>query len=332
MDPKLKPLAKQVVVITGASSGIGLATARKAAEAGAAVFLVARNESALRTAVRDIHARGGTADYAVADVGEEDEVRAATAKAIRRFGGFDTWVNDAGVGIYANLTRTPTAEHARLFKTNYWGVVYGSLAAVEHLRRRGGALINVGSVASDLPIPLQGAYTASKHAVAGFTDTLRIELIADKAPVSVTLIKPAGIGTPFARHAMNHLRGAARVPPPVYSPDLVADAILEAAEHPTRELIVGGAGRVQTLLANVAPGLFARLAPLMMPILSDESSPKRGSPALFAAGDDGKEDSEEQPGRSFSAYTAAALHPGVALGVGLLALLGAAAAAQARKT
>ena len=332
MTPKLKPLSQQVIVVTGASSGIGLATARKAAEAGASVFLVARNEAALKAAVRDIQAAGGTADYAVADVGEEDQVQAAAAKAIRRFGGFDTWVNDAGVGIYAALERTPTAEHARLFKTNYWGVVFGSLAAVKHLRRRGGALVTVASVASDMPFPLQGAYGASKHAVAGFIDTLRVELLADKAPVSVTLIKPAGIGTPFAQHAMNHLRGEARVPPPVYSPELVADAILDAAENPTRELIVGGAGRVQTLFAMVAPGLFSRLAPLMMPILTDQRQAKTRSNNLFSAGPDGPEDSSQQPGRSFSLYTAAEMHPRLTMGLGLLAGLAAAVAIQARRS
>jgi short-subunit dehydrogenase len=331
MAPKLKPLAKQVIVITGASSGIGLTTARKAAAAGAKIFLIARDEAALKKAVRGIQAAGGTADYAVADVGEEEQVRAAADKAIKRFGGFDTWVNDAGVGIYAALTRTPTNEHARLFKTNYWGVVFGSLAAVQHLKRRGGALITVASGAADIPSPLMGAYTASKHAVAGFIDTLRIELLADKAPVSVTLIKPAGIGTPFARHAMDHLRGEARIPPPVYSPELVADAILDAAENPTRELVVGGAGRLQMLFATIAPGLFTRLAPMFIPMMSDEHAPKTKSSSLFAPAGGDEERSEVQPGRAFSVYTAAEMHPRIAMGLGLLAGLAVAAAVQARR-
>ena len=210
MTPKLKPLSEQVIVITGASSGIGLATARKAAAAGAKVLLVARNEDALKTIVAEVDAAGGVADYILADVGEEADIKAVVDKAGVRFGGFDTWINDAGVGIYASLAETPTAEHERLFKTNYWGTVFGSLAAVNYLRTRGGALINVGSVASDMGSPLFGAYVASKHAVKGFTDSLRIEMIAERAPVSITLIKPAGIGTPFAEHAANHLAGARR--------------------------------------------------------------------------------------------------------------------------
>lgn len=333
MTPQLKPLSKQVIVITGASSGIGLTTARKAAEAGASVMLVARNESALRKAVRDIRAAGGTADYAVADVGEEDQVQAAVDKTIKRFDGFDTWVNDAGVGIYAALTRTPTAEHARLFKTNYWGVVFGSLAAVKHLKRRGGALITVASVASDIPSPLLGAYSASKHAVAGFMDTLRIELLADKAPISVTVIKPSGIGTPFGQHAADHLDGEARIPPPVYAPDLVADAILDAAENPTRELTVGGAGRLQTLFATVAPGLFARIAPQFMPYMSDDHIPKNRSNSLYSPSGHDQERSDIEHSRSFSAYTAAEMHPKLAIGLGLLAGLAIAAAVPAvRKT
>src|SRR5690606_10484004 len=109
-----------------------------------------------------------------------------------------TWVNDAGVSIYARLEDTPDEDHQRMFQTNYWGVVFGSLEALKHLKRNGGALINIGSVTSDVPTPLLSAYTASKHAVKGFTDSLRLELLHEDAPVSVTLIKPSGIHTPFS--------------------------------------------------------------------------------------------------------------------------------------
>ena len=331
MKPKLKPLAKQVMVITGASSGIGLTTARKAAEAGASVMLVARNEAALRKAVEGIRAAGGTAEYAVADVGEEAQGRQVAEQAVRRFGGFDTWVNDAGVGLYAPLAQTPTDEHERLFRTNYWGVVFGSLAALHHLRQRGGALITVGSVASDIPTPMLGAYAASKHAVKGFMDTLRIELLKEGAPVSVTLVKPSGIDTPFAEHAVDHLPGEARIPPPVYAPDLVADAILDAARNGQREITVGGAGRAQTLLARLAPAAFDWLATQLIPLLSDEDEPQTESASLFASAEGGRERSERDRSRPFSAYTAAVLHPGVVLGAGLLAALAVVAAVEARK-
>lgn len=333
MKPKLKPLAKQVMVITGASSGIGLTTARKAAEAGAKVMLVARNEAALRKAVGDIRAAGGTADYAVADVGDEGQVEQVAAKAVKRFGGFDTWVNDAGAGIYAPLVQTSTDEHERLFRTNYWGVVFGSLAAVKQLRKQrgGGALITVGSIASDIPTPMLGAYSASKHAVEGFTDTLRIELLKDKAPISVTLIKPSGIDTPFAEHAASHLQGEALIPPPVYAPELVTEAILDAARSGRREVTVGGAGRAETLLARIAPSVFDWLGTKLIPSLSDENAPKTESDSLHSPASDGKERSDRDQGRPVSVYTSSVLHPGLVLGVGLLAALAAAAALEARR-
>jgi short-subunit dehydrogenase len=337
MKPKLKPLAKQVIVITGASSGIGLTTARKAAEAGAKVMLVARNEAALRKAVGDIREAGGTADYAVADVGDERQVGQVADKTVKRFGGFDTWVNDAGVGIYAPLARTSTDEHERLFRTNYWGVVFGSLAAVKQLKKQrgGGALITVGSVASDIPSPMLGAYSASKHAVKGFTDTLRIELLKDKAPISVTLIKPSGIGTPFAEHAADHLQGEALIPPPVYAPELVADAILDAARSGRREITVGGAGRSQTMLTRLVPSLFDWLSTQFIPSMFDEHTPRTESDSLYTPAPGGvrsdKERSDIDHSRPFSVYTSAVLHPRLMLGVGLLAALAVAAALETRR-
>ena len=119
----------------------------------------------------------------------------------------------------------------RLFEINFWGTVYGSLIAAEHLKRRGGALINVGSVASDLALPIQGMYSASKHAVRGFTDALRMELEEAGAPVSVTLIKPTSINTPLPQHARNDTDREPKLPPPVYEPEEVAMAILHAAQH-----------------------------------------------------------------------------------------------------
>ena len=330
MKPKLKPLSEQVIVITGASSGIGLATARKATKVGAKVLLVARNEAALKAVVAEIDAAGGVADYIVADVGDEADIKAVVDKAGVRFGGFDTWINNAGVGIYASLAETPTAEHARLFKTNYWGTVFGSLAAVDYLRIRGGALINVGSVAADMPSPLFGAYVASKHAVKGFTDSLRIEMIAARAPISVTLIKPSGIGTPFAEHAANHLAGEARIPLPVYAPELVADAILHCAQTVRRDMTVGGGGRQQVMMATHLPSLFDHLAPLIMPLLSDKKHAKTRSDNLDHSLEAGRAHGALAKGRSFSIYTTAQMHPRAMLGLGLIGGLAAAALIGAR--
>ncbi len=332
MRPKLKPVAEQVIVITGASSGIGLATARKAAKTGARVLLVARNEAALAAICADITAAGGTADFQVADVGEEDQVQAVVDKAVQRFGAFDTWVNNAGVGVLAPLLETPTDEHARVFKTNYWGTVFGSLAAVRHLKSRpgGGALINVGSVASEMPSPMFGAYVASKHAIKGFTDSLRIEMIADKAPVSITLIKPSGIGTPFGEHAANHLDGEMRIPPPAYAPEIAAAAILHAAENIRRDITVGGAGRQQVMAAVHFPVLFDHLAALIPPLMTHKAHAKTPTDNLHASPEGGRTRGELDKGQPFSLYTSAQLHPRAAFGFGVAGGLAAAAFAASR--
>lgn len=309
----LKPLSEQTLVITGATSGIGLATALSAAAAGAAVVLVARNGSALRSIQDRIEADGGRAATVVADVGDAAQVDAVVSKAQIAFGGFDTWINNAGVGIYAPLVDTPGAEHARLFQTNYWGVVYGSLAAVRHFRSRpgGGALINVGSIQSDMAAPLLGAYTASKHAVKGFTDALRIELRHERVPVSVTLIKPSAIGTPFPQHGRNLTGFTARLPRPLYAPSVVAGAILRAAQRPHRTITVGGVGRAQVLFATTLPRLYDRLAPLTVPWLVDRSLPVGPVQGNLETPDPRRELMIEgdQKGRAFSLYTQARARP-----------------------
>lgn len=202
---QLKALHDQVMVITGASSGIGLVTARRAAERGAKLVLAARNEQALQTLAAELQRGGTDAVYVVADVGKEADVERIAQRAWERFGGFDTWVNNAAVGIFGPIVEGQIEDYRRLFETNFWGVVYGSLTAVRHLRGRGGALINVGSAVGDRALPNQGLYSASKHAVKGFTDALRAELEAQGVPISVTLIKPGSIDTPFPQHAKNYM-------------------------------------------------------------------------------------------------------------------------------
>lgn len=250
---KPKRLQDQVVVITGASSGIGLATARMAAARGARVVLTSRNEADLRMATEDINIRGGRATHVVADVAVPADMDRIADIAIREFGGFDTWVNNAGVSIYGKLTDVPMEDKKRLFDTNFWGVVNGCRTAVRHFARRGGTIINIGSIVSDRAIPLQGMYSASKHAVRGYTDALRMELEHDKLPVTVTLVKPASTNTPFVDHARNYMAEAPTLPPPVYAPEVVAEAILQCAERRIREITVGGGGRVITAIGRLAP-------------------------------------------------------------------------------
>src|SRR5206468_2433942 len=196
---------KQVIVITGASSGIGLTTARLAARRGARLVLAARNEEALRRLTDEINSAGGRSVYVVADVANEGDLKKVEGEALAQFGNFDTWINNAATSIYGKLEDVPIDDFRRLFETNFWGTVYGSLIAARNLKINGGALINVGSTLSDRAIPLQGMYCASKHAVRGFTDALRMELEAEKAPISVTLVKPAAIDTPYKDHARNYL-------------------------------------------------------------------------------------------------------------------------------
>lgn len=325
MQARLKPLSEQTMVVTGATSGHGLAAALRAAKAGATVVLVSRDEDDLRKVRDRITREGGKADYVVADVGVETEVEHVAEEVVRRFGGFDTWVNNAGIGIYGELLDTPIEDHRQLFETNYWGVVYGSLAAVRHFksRSRGGALINVGSVNSDMSSPLLGAYNASKHAVKGFTNSLRIEMLREKAPVSITLIKPSAIGTPFPQHGRNLTGAKARLPVPIYSPELVGEAICYAAQHPRRAITVGGAGRLQVATATLFPGLFDRIASLMGPQLIEKSEPVGFVDGnLYHSPDDDPHREGAQKGRRFSLYTASKLHPvatgAVLVGGGLL--------------
>ena len=278
MSVDLKPLEEQVVVITGASSGIGLRTARMAADRGARLVLAARSEDALRELTNEISYGGGDATYVVADVSDREDVREIAATARETYGGFDTWVNAAGAFLYGRLDETPVEEMREQFDTNVWGLLYGSLEAADHLEERGGAIINVGSVVSDVAIPLQGSYSASKHAVKGFTDALRAELEADGAPVSVTLVKPSQTDTPYARHAKNYMDEAATLPPPLYAPETVARSILDAAEHPRRDVTVGGAGKAMSAFAAVAPGLMdTALEKLFVPLQQRDRPPRPGA-------------------------------------------------------
>ncbi|MFP4089677.1 MAG: SDR family oxidoreductase [Cyclobacteriaceae bacterium] len=256
MAIKLKPLSEQVIVITGASSGIGLATAKAAAKKGAKLVLASRNEEGLREAEQEVKTAGGQAVYVVADVGRMEDVKSIAEKANESYGGFDSWVNNAGVSIYGSLMEISEEDHRKLFETNFWGVVYGSQVAALHLKNKGGAIINVGSVLSDYALPMQGMYSASKHAVKGFTDAFRQELENEKAPISITLIKPASINTPYTEHARNYTSRENTVPPPVYAPEEVANAILYAATHQKRDIFVGGAGKFMSTTNRYAPSLM----------------------------------------------------------------------------
>jgi short-subunit dehydrogenase len=311
MKYSLKPLNEQVIVITGASSGIGLATALAAAKKGAKLVLASRNREALLQIEQQIRSQGGQAYHCVADVGRKEEVQWIANVAMAEFGGFDTWVNDAGISIYGRLDEITDEDARRLFDTNFWSVVYGSLTAAQYLRNKGGAIINVGSEVSDISIPLQGMYASSKHAVKGFTDALRIELMEDKAPVSVTLIKPAGIDTPFPLHAKNYTDHELTLPAPVYTPEEVANAILHAAVHPQRDIMIGGGAKAMSALNKRFPGMMDWISSKFMTeeqLRKEPAMHREG--ALHKPGKDGEvRGNHEGYVMKTSLYTRAKLHP-----------------------
>jgi short-subunit dehydrogenase len=256
MAVQLKPIEEQVIVITGASSGIGRATAEMAADRGARLVLASRNKEALQEVADECARRGGRAVIVAADVARREDVERIAKTAEDSFSGFDTWVNDAAVALYGKMTEIPIEDQRRQFEVNYWGVVYGSLIAAEHLRRRGGAIVNIGSVLSDRFMIYQSQYSATKHAVKAFTDGLRMELEAEGAPISLTLIKPSAMDTPYPEHARNYMDSpGVTLPPPVYDPHLVGKAILHAAEHPKRTLVVGLGGYMIGLMGTHFPRL-----------------------------------------------------------------------------
>lgn len=317
MTITLKPLKDQVLVITGASSGIGLVTARTAARAGAAVLMVARSEDVLRRLVAELQAEGCRVEAKAADVGDAAGVEAAAAYAVEVFGRIDTWVNDAGSVIYGKVLDVPLDEQEHLFRTNYFGVVNGCVAAVPRLKA-GGALITVGSLASDMPAPPLGIYSATKHAAKAYIACLRMELQADKLPISVTLVKPSGIDTPIGQHAENHgSDGEAQIPPPIYDPQLVADAILDCAVNPRREITVGGLGRAQVLFSQHFPALFEWLAPRGAKAAYAPNTPQPKPSNLKWGVGAGRERSGEHPhARKTSLYTTAMERPKTAAAIG----------------
>jgi NADP-dependent 3-hydroxy acid dehydrogenase YdfG len=284
----LKPIREQVIVITGASSGIGMATALRAAEEGAKVVLAARSENALASIADQIRSKGGEAIHVAADVANREHVERVAAKAIDRFGRFDTWVNDAGVAIYGRLDQVTDEDSRRLFDINFWGVVNGSLVALDHLRARGGSLINVGSEVSDAVVPLQGMYTASKHAVKGFTDALRVEVEqVDHAPVSITLIQPTAVNTPYPEHAKNYMDKEPKLPRPI-DPYKVAKAILHAAEHHVRDVKVGARSVVNTTVARLVPKIGDALSAMVKDKQHYDEPPRNPRGTLDQAGESGR--------------------------------------------
>ena len=253
---KLKPIEQQVVAVVGASSGIGRETALQLAKRNAKVVVSARTESGLASLVDEITALGGDAIAIPADVAEFEQVQRIVDQTIERYGRLDTWVHAAGTAIISPFEQVTPEEFKRVIDVNLMGSVYGAMVAMPHLRQTGrGAFIAVSSVEARRSMPLQTAYSASKHGMEGFLDSLRSELKQEGFPISITNIMPSVINTPFYNKARTKLGVMPTGIPPYYQPSLVAEAILYAAENPTRDLIVGDVGRVIDLFQKIAPDL-----------------------------------------------------------------------------
>ncbi len=253
---QLKPINQQVVAVVGASSGIGRETSLQFAKRGAKVVVSARSEPGLLSLVDEIQRNGGEAIAVVADVSDFEQVKAIADKTVAQYGRLDTWVHAAATGVLATFDQITPEEFKRVIDVNLLGQAYGAMAALPHLKREGrGALIHISSMEGRRALPLQSPYSSAKHGVEGFLESLRVELQHEGIPISVTSVKPAVINTPFYNNVRTKLGVKPTGIPPYYQPSLVADAILYASEHPTRDFIVGDVGKVLDVLQRISPEL-----------------------------------------------------------------------------
>jgi NAD(P)-dependent dehydrogenase (short-subunit alcohol dehydrogenase family) len=332
---KLKPVGEQVVVLIGASSGIGRETALRFARKGARVVVSARSEEGLDSLVEKIRAEGGDASYVVAEVTDFDQVKAVADRAVEEYGRLDTWVHLAAVGLFATFEQTTPEEFERVIDVNLMGQVYGAMAALPHIKREGrGTLIHISSMGAKRSIPLQSAYCASKHGIDGFLEALRVELKHEGWPISVTQVMPATINTPFFDKARTKLGVKPVAPPPSYGPNIVADAILHAAENSARDLVVGGAARAVISTQTVSPRLLdAVLKRVGFEVhYTDEPKPADAPDNLFGPieGHNTSEGSFGDRAHPKSLYNWLVMHPVVRRGAAAGMALGLLAALRVR--
>lgn len=239
---KLKPIEDQVVVLMGASSGIGRDAALRFAGRGARVVVSARGEEGLRSLVEEIRAAGGEATYVTADVSDFEQVRRVADTAVEEYGRLDTWVHLAAVAVYATFEQHTPEEFQRVVDVTLMGQVYGAMAALPHIKREGrGSLVHVSSVEAKRAFPFHTSYGAAKHGIDGFVEAMRLELRHEGWPINVVQVMPGTINTPFFDKSRTKLGVKPVGMPPIYEPGTVTDVILHAAETAERDLVAGGA-------------------------------------------------------------------------------------------
>jgi len=247
----------EVVVITGASAGLGRATVREFARHGAHIGLIARGLDGLKAAAREVEAAGGKALVLPTDVSDAEQVEAAAATVEEKLGPIGVWVNNAMVSVFSPVKEMKPEEYQRVTEVTYLGYVYGTLAALKRmLQRNHGTIVQVGSALAYRSIPLQSAYCAAKHAIVGFTDSLRCELVHDKSKVHVTMVQMPALNTTQFGWVKSRLKHKAQPVPPIFQPEVGAEAIYWAAHHHPRELWVGGSTAAAIEGNKIAPGLL----------------------------------------------------------------------------
>src|SRR6266567_3779191 len=249
----------EVVVVTGASAGVGRATVQAFARRGARLGLIARGPDGLEAARKEVEQLGGSALVFAVDVANAEKVEEAAARVEEEFGPIDIWINNAMVSVFSPVKEMTPEEFHRVTEVTYLGVVYGTLSALKRmLPRDRGSIVQVGSALAYRGIPLQAAYCGAKHAIQGFTESLRCELLHDESRVHVTMVQLPAMNTPQFDWVKSRMPREPQPVPPIYSPEIAADAIVWAATHRRRELSVGGPTAVAIWGNKIASGLLDR--------------------------------------------------------------------------